>query len=276
MKAGPLSEKSSHLAKQYGINADVVINHYFFDALLLRLSKSQFCDEFILKGGYLLSIDMGVVSRTTRDLDFSYQKDVDQVNLKVIFMQIININVGDEIQFELLEIESGQELVHVRLLASLEQIKHYMHVDVSLKDLNYPFTDFTEHQMILTNNKIKLRKLPIYYYISEKLHIISKFGIYNGRAKDYYDLYALTKKGNQVILLNKLHEALSNTFKHRNDILSYKELKKELNLINNDSNQKQQWILFTKKHHFAKELDFDEVISMIFVLVEQLENEHSK
>jgi len=177
MKAGPLSEKSIHLAKQYGINADVVINHYFFDAFLLRLSKSQFCDEFILKGGYLLSIEMGVVSRTTRDLDFSYQKEVVQDNLKDIFLQIININVGDKIRFELIEIESDQELVHVRLLALLEQIKHYMHVDVSLKDLNYPFTDFTEHQMILTNNKIKLRKLPIYYYISEKFHIISKLMI---------------------------------------------------------------------------------------------------
>jgi len=79
-----------------------------------------------------------------------------------------------------------------------------------------------------------------------------------------------------VILLNKLHEALINTFKHRNDKLSYKELKKDLNLINDDSNQKQQWILFTKKHHFAKELDFDEVISTILELLDQLENEHSK
>ena len=53
------------VSKKHGLKPQEVLNMYLFEHLLLRLSKSDYADKFVLKGGMLIAAITGMVRRTT-------------------------------------------------------------------------------------------------------------------------------------------------------------------------------------------------------------------
>ncbi len=66
--------KINNYAKANGIPAQVVLQNVMFERFLERLSKSEFRDNFIIKGGALISVLVGLDTRSTMDLDITLQK----------------------------------------------------------------------------------------------------------------------------------------------------------------------------------------------------------
>lgn len=100
MKSQALSDKAKYLAKEYNVTSNLIINHYFFDSLLKRLAKSKYHNRMVLKGGYLISIDLGILTRTTNDIDFLFTSN--NLNEKVILdmiNDIILIDINDLIEY---------------------------------------------------------------------------------------------------------------------------------------------------------------------------------
>ena len=56
-------------AKQIGVDPNLVLARYGAERLLYRLSRSQYADQFILKGALLLLVWLGEALRPTRDVD---------------------------------------------------------------------------------------------------------------------------------------------------------------------------------------------------------------
>ena len=54
-QAMSLKAKIRNLAKQKDMSAQVVLQDYMFERFLERLSKSEYKDKFILKGGMLIA-----------------------------------------------------------------------------------------------------------------------------------------------------------------------------------------------------------------------------
>ena len=67
--AKSLMDKSRNLAASFNITANEVLQNYMFERILERLSISKYKNNFILKGGLLLSSIMGIDTRTTMDMD---------------------------------------------------------------------------------------------------------------------------------------------------------------------------------------------------------------
>ena len=59
----------NNIAKENKISAQSVLQTYMLERLLERISLSQYKDNFILKGGMLISAIIGIDSRTTMDMD---------------------------------------------------------------------------------------------------------------------------------------------------------------------------------------------------------------
>lgn len=55
MGAMSLKAKIRNIAKQKNIPAQVILQNYMFERLLWRLSKSDYKDKFVLKGGMLVA-----------------------------------------------------------------------------------------------------------------------------------------------------------------------------------------------------------------------------
>ena len=64
-----LKAKIRNISKQKNIPAQVILQNYMFERLLVRLSCSEFKDKFVLKGGMLVAAIVGLDNRATMDLD---------------------------------------------------------------------------------------------------------------------------------------------------------------------------------------------------------------
>ena len=64
-----LKAKIRNIAKQKNIPAQVILQNYMFERLLVRLAASEYKDKFVLKGGMLVAAIVGLDNRATMDLD---------------------------------------------------------------------------------------------------------------------------------------------------------------------------------------------------------------
>lgn len=55
-----LKAKIRNIAKQKNIPAQVILQNYMFERLLIRLSVSEYKDKFVLKGGMLVASIVGL------------------------------------------------------------------------------------------------------------------------------------------------------------------------------------------------------------------------
>ena len=64
-----LKAKIRNIAKQKNLPAQVILQNYMFERLLVRLSASDYKEKFVLKGGMLVAAIVGLDNRATMDLD---------------------------------------------------------------------------------------------------------------------------------------------------------------------------------------------------------------
>ena len=57
------------MENKYDLNYYEILQRYMFERVLERISVSNYQDNFILKGGLLLSAMFGIGNRMTKDMD---------------------------------------------------------------------------------------------------------------------------------------------------------------------------------------------------------------
>lgn len=57
------------LSKESGLPFNMIQTHYFLERILEQISSSSECENFIFKGGFLLSNVIGIRQRSTLDID---------------------------------------------------------------------------------------------------------------------------------------------------------------------------------------------------------------
>lgn len=61
--------KIKQLAKEKGLTTQQVQQNFLIEVFLIKLSKSKYKENFIIKGGYLIGGIVGLDMRSTMDLD---------------------------------------------------------------------------------------------------------------------------------------------------------------------------------------------------------------
>lgn len=64
-----IKSKIRSLAEKKNLKSQEVLQIYFFERHLERLSESQYKNIFVIKGGFLISSLIGIENRTTMDMD---------------------------------------------------------------------------------------------------------------------------------------------------------------------------------------------------------------
>ena len=98
------------MAAKKNLRAQEVLQMFLFERIIDRLAASSFRDNFILKGGLLISSMIGISERTTMDMDTTVrgiQMEEDEIVSAV--KEIIAMDVGDGISFEFQKIEPIRE-----------------------------------------------------------------------------------------------------------------------------------------------------------------------
>ena len=101
-KAMSLKAKINNYAKQSHIPAQIVLQNVMMERFLVRLSKSEFCDKFVIKGGKLVSALVGIETRSTMDLDTTLRNlALTQDQVKDAIDKVCNIDISDEVSFQI-------------------------------------------------------------------------------------------------------------------------------------------------------------------------------
>lgn len=270
-----LFEKSKELAKESGLTQLELYQRFMFERILERISVSKYNENFILKGGLLLSAMLGINSRSTRDMDISIKGiDVSQEKMLKILNEILSIDVNDQVKFDVINItdiraddEYGGNKYH--LVGRLENLKVALEIDISTGDTITPKELNYEYISIFENKKIYIDTYNIETILSEKIETILRRGKYNARMKDYYDIYFFLTKLKNEINLNIFKQALNNTLVKREAIDYYKDYKQILEGLVDDDRINNYWNTYKKKNKYAGNIDFKEIIK---VLSEFLDN----
>ena len=264
-----LFEKSKKLAKDSGLTQLELYQRFMFERILERISVSKYNENFILKGGLLLSAMLGINSRSTRDMDISIKGiDVSQEKMLKILNEILSIDIDDKVKFEVVNItdiraddEYGGNKYH--LVGKLENLKVSLEIDISTGDEITPKELNFEYISIFDNKKIYIGTYNIETILSEKIETILRRGKYNTRMKDYYDVYFFLTKLKNEINLEIFKQALNNTLRKREAFNYYNDYKQILNGLTNDERINNYWNTYKKKTKYAQNIEFNEIIKAL-------------
>ena len=264
-----LFEKSKKLAKDSGLTQLELYQRFMFERILERISVSKYNENFILKGGLLLSAMLGINSRSTRDMDISIKGiDVSQDKMLKILNEILSIDINDKVKFEVVNItdiraddEYGGNKYH--LVGKLENLKVALEIDISTGDEITPKELNFEYTSIFDNKKIYIGTYNIETILSEKVETILRRGKYNTRMKDYYDVYFFLTKLKNDINLEIFKQALNNTLRKREAFDYYNDYKQILNGLTNDERINNYWNTYKKKTKYAQNIEFNEIIKTL-------------
>lgn len=269
-----LQARIKNLSSQKGVPSNVILQDYFFDAFLKRLAKSPYVENFVFKGGFLLSTTLGIDFRSTMDMDFLLTKlAMNKENIKKIFKEIAEIDVDDNITFDFVDINDIRQEdeyggFNVSLLGRLENVKVVVSIDIATGDPITPSSVSYNYRCLFDNEILIFAAYNFETIIAEKLQTILNRGVTNSRSKDFYDLYIIYKLRWNDINVSTLKEAFNNTCRYRNTIFSSGHATEIKNQIENDLSMQKRWESFSKKNEFASDISFSDTISVLNIILE--------
>jgi len=98
--AASVRQRLRNLSLEKQRDFGLVLVNYGLERLIYRLVQSRHRDQFVLKGGMLVTVWTGDDHRTTRDADFLGFGELDEERLREIFADIMAIDGKDGLMFD--------------------------------------------------------------------------------------------------------------------------------------------------------------------------------
>lgn len=271
-----LADRIVRISREKNVDASVLYARFFFDSFLSRLSASPYRNNFVLKGGLLLSSLLGVENRSTMDMDFLLEKaklSRDEVIKRI--KQIIVIDRGDGVTFSYLSCERirpediyGGFSLHLE--GRLSNIRMNFSLDVAMGDPIVPGASDYDYRSILRQENFPLKAYSFESVIAEKLETILERGLTNSRSKDFYDLYLLTATNDELWGSPQLLPAFRETCAHRSYHQTKEENRKRMEDIRHSQPMRKRFDNFLSKKKYPIRVSFDAVIDQIEKLIDTL------
>ena len=277
MKKNPMSLKATinNIAKKSKVSAQSVLKTYMLERLLERISISKYKDNFILKGGMLISAMLGIDSRTTMDIDTTIKGfELTEENVRKIMEEVCEIDLQDDITLKLNKVEEIREnddyngyrlTFEAKYLNSMPVI---MRIDVTTGDkITYREIEYS-FDLMLEDRKINVWSYNVETVLAEKFEAIIKRGVLGTRIRDFYDVHMLLKTQEKNINKKTLKVAINFTAKHRkseDDVKNWKEVVEELE---NDDTMMNQWRRYQKNNFYAEGIEYEDLIESIRIVGE--------
>lgn len=282
MKAKTMSlrAKIRNMATEKGLDPQVLMQNYMLDHFLERVSKSKYSQNFVLKGGLLITSMVGIDNRNTMDMDASIRGiDFNENEIIKIFTEIANIDLGDDITFKIIKtrpIRKEDEYGGIRLTvnANFFSLTQPLKFDFSTGDKITPREIVSEYTTFFDEHTFQVLTYNLETIIAEKLQTIFSRGISTTRMRDYYDIYVLLKVKSTSINYSVLQTALTNTLYKRETPSVMDNTESDLLRFEADDTLNDLWTAFVNDHDFVHNLQFKDTIASIRSILNKLEQSH--
>lgn len=271
-KAMSLKAKIKNYAKSSNIAAQVVLQNYMFERFLERLSESEYCEKFVIKGGMLIAAIVGLDTRATMDLDTTLKNlPLTEDKVTEAIKNICSINLNDDVTFETVSISPIRKDdryggLCVRLNAVYDTIVTPLSIDVSTGDVMTPAAVQYEFGGIFDDEvRIRLWGYNIETVMAEKVETVLSRGIFSTRPRDYYDIYIL---GTTQSYDKKLFaEALAATSIHRGSAAAIEDTAAIIQMIAGSKELQDMWEKYRKKFAYASDITYGQIMEVLERLV---------
>ena len=257
-----------NISKETGVNPNSLLQMCLFEGILEKLSKSKYSENFILKGGLLISSLIGVDMRSTMDMDTTLRGiPLNEVSITKILNEILAIEIDADIEYKLIKLSPiRQEDVYEDFCASIScifgKINATLNIDITTGDVITPREMNYSYSKILEEGTIPIMTYTIETILAEKFETISSRNITTTRARDFYDLYMIYSIYKDKIDKGILRKAIERTSKYRGSFETALQYKEIVELFRESETLKELWKKYTQNNPYAKDVDFLDTISV--------------
>ena len=254
-RAGGSSDKSQ-----------IMLRIYLMERLLERVSLSKYRDNFVLKGGLLVSSLVGVDMRSTMDVDTTVKSlPMNKKSVQKILEEIMAIEVEDGVSFRISKVQDimeGHEYEGLRFMieCSMDRLKQTIKIDISTGDEITPGAIEYKLPLIIEDRTIELWAYNLETLLAEKLETIMVRAEANTRMRDFYDIHVLLEQDAVTIDRDTMKAAFYATCNKRGSIELIGTIDDVINKITDDETMRQLWNNYRKTNYYVGALEWEEVI----------------
>lgn len=270
---------AKEIENKYDLNYYEILQRYMFERVLERISVSKYQDNFILKGGLLLSAMFGIGNRMTKDMDTTITGiDVSKDKMLKVLNEILSINLKDGVKFDVVDVtdireddEYGGNKYHI--VGKLQSLKVNLEIDISTGDKVTSRELKYKYPLIFEDRTIMISSYNIETILAEKIETVLRRGVFNSRMKDFYDIYYFLTKLRKDIDINVLKEAMDNTFTKRNSFEYLKDYEQIIDSIIGNERIEKLWNIYSNKYKYASGIDITEILNLLKGIINEVELE---
>ena len=255
------------VAKQNNADARTLMRIYMMERFLERLAQSEYRDNFVIKGGILVTAMIGVAHRSTMDIDTSMKNlNLSAEDALRVVNQVKDIDLDDGVSFEVKDVSNIMDEmeypgIRVTMNANVGRLITPLKIDISTGDVITPRAIEFNYDLLLEDRSISLWSYNLETILAEKLQTVLARGILNTRMRDFYDIRMLLDTYEDKVNKAVLKDAFAATCKKRGTDHLQEQAEEIIKIIEADEQLQVLWRAYQKKYSYAAEIDYASVIS---------------
>lgn len=262
------------VAKQNNADARTLMRIYMMERFLERLAQSEYRDNFIIKGGILVTAMIGVAHRSTMDIDTSMKNlNLSAEDALRVVNQVKDIDLDDGVSFEVKDVSNIMDEmeypgIRVTMNANVGRLITPLKIDISTGDVITPRAIEFNYDLLLEDRSISLWSYNLETILAEKLQTVLARGILNTRMRDFYDIRMLLDTYEDKVNKAVLKDAFAATCKKRGANHLQEQAEEIIKIIEADEQLQVLWRAYQKKYSYAAEIDYASAISGVRKLMD--------
>lgn len=255
------------VAKQNNADARTLMRIYMMERFLERLAQSEYRDNFIIKGGILVTAMIGVAHRSTMDIDTSMKNlNLSAEDALRVVNQVKDIDLDDGVSFDVKDVSNIMDEmeypgIRVTMNANVGRLITPLKIDISTGDVITPRAIEFNYDLLLEDRSISLWSYNLETILAEKLQTVLARGILNTRMRDFYDIRMLLDTYEDKVNKVVLKDAFVATCNKRGTDHLQEQAEEIIKIIEADEQLQVLWRAYQKKYSYAAEIDYASVIN---------------
>lgn len=255
------------VAKQNNADARTLMRIYMMERFLERLAQSEYRDNFIIKGGILVTAMIGVAHRSTMDIDISMKNlNLSAEDALRVVNQVKDIDLDDGVSFDVKDVSNIMDEmeypgIRVTMNANVGRLITPLKIDISTGDVITPRAIEFNYDLLLEDRSISLWSYNLETILAEKLQTVLARGILNTRMRDFYDIRMLLDTYEDKVNKVVLKDAFAATCNKRGTDHLQEQAEEIIKIIEADEQLQVLWRAYQKKYSYAAEIDYASVIN---------------
>ena len=257
------------MAVKKNLRPQEVLQMFLFERVLERLAASRYRNNFILKGGLLISSMIGIDERTTIDMDTTVRGiRMEEMEITIIIGEILSLDVDDGIDFVFRKIEPIREddiysNFRVHIDARYGKINSPMKIDITTGDEITPAAIQYDYPFLFEDKTVPVMAYTLETILAEKYETIIRRNIGTTRARDFYDLHMLYRERKSEIRGDVLRLAVAHTAKKRGSDRELTDWAEIVQDIREEPALVLLWHNYAVENPYIGKLQFSEVVDTV-------------